>query len=212
MYSTSLFYIKGAIPIPISTGIYTCKTCNENFEAKSDAFYSCSCGASEIKPEDTSYYSYYYRNGNGVVVVSGETHYHPDEFVHLNEKEQALYDEIKRIKSETGYKYYIHEFTEPGKNGEHFLSSVTISIDKSQSTYSSGVNTLKLSLNLCKSKYSTVSQDIEERLERFLSLMKQIEDETLDLSKTSKMSVLAEELGLGESQQQVQEYDYTFYV
>lgn len=198
--------------MPISTGIYTCKSCNENFEAKSDAFYKCPCGASEIQPNDSSYSGYSYRNGNRVIVVSGETYYNQEEFIQFSETEQALYDEIKRIKSETGYKYYIHEFTEPGKNGERFLSSVTISTDKSQSTYSSGMNTLKLHLNLCKSKYSTVSQKIEERLERFLSLMKQIEDKTLDLSKTSKMSELAEELGLGESQQQVQEYDYTFHV
>lgn len=198
--------------MPISTGIYTCKSCNENFEAKSDTFYKCPCGASEIKPSDTSYSGYTYRNGNTVIVVSGETHYQQEEFVTLSEKAQEIYNEIKRIKSETEYKYYLHEFTEPGKNGERFLSSVSISTDKFQSSHSSGMNTLKLYLNFCKSKYSAVSQNIEERLERFLSLMNQIEDGTLDLSKTDKMSNLAEELGMHESQQQVQEYDYTFHV
>lgn len=198
--------------MPISTGIYTCKTCNENFEAKSDSFYKCPCGASEIQPNDSSYSGYSYRNGNTVIVVSGETYYHQEEFVVLSEKEQEIYDEIKRIKSETGYKYYLHEFTESGRNGEQFLSRVKISTDKFQRSHSSGMNTLELNLNFCKSRYSTASQNIEERLERFLSLMKQIEDETLDLSKTSKMSELAEELGMRETQQQVQEYDYTFHV
>jgi hypothetical protein len=198
--------------MPISTGIYTCKTCNENFEAKSDAFYSCPCGASEIQPNAIFNSGYTYRNGNTVIVVSAETHYNQDEFIHLSERAQELYDEIKRIKSETGYKYYMHEVTEPGENGEHFLSNVTISIDKSQSSYRSGMNTLKLYLNLCISNSSAVSQNIEERLERFLSLMTQIENGTLDLSKISRMSELAEELGMEESKQQVHEYDYTFHV
>lgn len=197
--------------MPISIGTYTCKTCNENFEAKSDKYYACPCGASEIKPTDTFHSMYSYKHENTVEVVDGNTYYIPDEFIQLSEKAQTAYDEIKRIHAETGYKYMLHEYTVKGENGETFLKKVDVSINQTQQHSRSAYNALKLHLNLEKSRRAD-TQDIEKRLELYLSFMKQIEDETLDISQTFKMSELSEELGLDQSREQVDEYDYTFYV
>lgn len=197
--------------MPISEGIYKCHSCHEKFNAKSDRFYSCSCGESEIKPHDSFYAGYSYQNGNRVEVIEGRTYYLPDEFEPLSEKGQSILNEIKLIADQSKNTYFVRESTEKGENGERFLSSIYINLDESQSLYSSGVNTLSLDLNLCRGNYA-VSSRIEERLARFLSFMKQMEDGSLDLSKTSQMTKLAEDHGLGESQQQVQEYNYTFHV
>lgn len=176
--------------MPITNGTYQCNICEQPFKASSDDFYSCPCGESIIKPSDTGYS---YKNGNRVRAIEGETYYLPEELVTLSEKEQAIYDEIKRIKAETGHKYYIHEFTFPGKNDETFLGKIIVNVDQYQSFYGSGTNTLQLTLNLQNNRYSSVSTNIEERLERFLTFMTQIEDKTLDLGKTGSMKQLAEE-------------------
>lgn len=198
--------------MPITNGTYQCNICDKPFQASSDDFYSCPCGESTIKPSDTHYTGYTYKEGTSAQPIEGETYYLPEEFITLSEKAQAIYDEIKRIQAETGYRYFLHEQHYRGKNDEKFLSGIHISVDECQSLYSSGTNTLKLSLNLHQSRYSTASTRIEERLEQFLNLMKQIEGKTLDLSKVGKLRQLAEELDMEEHSEQVHEYNYTFYL
>lgn len=199
--------------MPISEGVYQCLTCDDSFNAKSDGFYSCSCGASEIKPSDFHYTGYSYKNGNTVNVIEGKTYSLPEEFITLNERSQKLYDEIKQIKADTNYKYNIFEMFEDGFNeGDKYLKTISISTTDSHSRYSSGSNTLDLSINLHSSKDLNKVNEIEERLERFLDFMKRIESGQLDLSKISEMQKLADEFDLDEYKEQVEEYDYKYYV
>jgi len=194
--------------MPVHEGKYRCLKCDDVFEARNGNYTKCKCGESEIEP---SWCGYSYRNGNRVECIDSKTYYLEDEFIKLSDEPQAIYDEIKKIKEETGYKYHIFEMHETGVNGERYLSNINLEYDVSLSTYTSERNTLKLSIGLERRDYFGEG-NIESRLKRFLDYMKQIESEELDFSKRKNAKDLADKDNLDWDREPTGEYNYTFYV
>mgnify|MGYP005830806449 CR=1 FL=1 len=197
--------------MPKAVAIYRCNLCKKPFEGKSDRFYTCPCGKTEIKLHDWTHRGYTYKNDYTADLIEGKSYYLPEEFVTLSDKAQATLDEIKRIEAESKQSGYIHvhEMTEKGESGERYLSNINLEVFRDQSRYQSGINRLALRLNLNR-KEGMFNHDIEERLERFLSYLKQIEDGSLNLSGTADMRKIAENTDMYETKEQVLQYDYTW--
>lgn len=194
--------------MPVTEGKYQCRICDDIFEAKSGKFTKCKCGQSEIEPSN---FGYSYRNGNRVNEIEQNTYYLEDEFVKLPEDILAIYNEIKQIKEDTGYKYSLMEMTDKGKNGEKYLSNIIISYDDRVHSYSSELNTIKFSMSLKKNEYKG-DENTRNRLQRLLEMMKKIESNELDISQRSKMIELAEEERIDYREEPTGETNYTFYL
>lgn len=194
--------------MPVHEGTYKCLKCEDVFEAKSGSYTKCKCGESEIEP---NYFGYRYRNHNQVEVINSRTYHLEEEFLKLSDEAQAIYEEIKQIKKDTGYKYYLFEMHETGENGEQYLYNINIEYNASVSRYTSEMNSLKLTINLKKRDYFN-DGDIESRLKRFLGYMKAIESEELDFSKRKIAFELAEKDGLDYREEPTGDVNYDFYV
>lgn len=193
--------------MPVTEGKYQCKICDDIFEAKSGSYSKCKCGESEVEP---TYWGYSYKNQKQVNVIEQNSYHLEDEYVKLPEDIQEIYDEIKKIKDANGYKYFLYERTDDGKNGEKYLSNINISYDQSVSTYSSERNSISLSLSLRKDRYKS-DEITKERLQQFLKLMKEIESEKIDLSNRVKLYELAEEQGIDYQEESTGETNLTLY-
>lgn len=198
--------------MPVHEGTYKCLKCEDVFEAKggidNDSYTKCKCGESEIKP---TYFGYSYRNGNRVEEINRNTYYLEEEFIKLSDEAQAIYEEIKQIKKDTGYKYYMFEMHETGRNGEQYLSHISLEYNASVSRYTSEMNSLKLTITLKKRDYFNEG-DIASRLKRFLGYMKAIESEELDFSKRKIAFELAEKDDLDYREEPTGDVNYNFYV
>ncbi|UUV46543.1 hypothetical protein [Bacillus phage vB_BanS-Thrax3] len=195
--------------MPVHKGTYKCLQCEDIFEAVNDGYTKCKCGESEIEPNS---FGYSYRNGNKVEVIDSETYYLEDDFIKLSDEAKAIYEEIKKIKKETGYKYYVFEMHEKGKDGEQYLYYISLEYNASVSRYTSETNSLKLTINLKKRDYFGEGDNIESRLKRFLGYMKAIESEELDFSKRADVFELAEKDGLDYREEPTGDVNYNFYV
>lgn len=193
--------------MPVTEGKYQCRKCEDEFEAKSDKFYTCKCGMSEIKP---SKYSYTYKNGNTVDTISQNTYYLEDEFVKLPEDVQKIYDKIKEIKEANGYKYYMHEMFETGRNGEKYLDTVIIEYQETISNYTHEANMIKLVLEFKKENSDSIDV-IKDRLRSFLDMMQKVENNEIDISKRSKMIDFANEQNIDYRKESTEEFNYIFY-
>lgn len=194
--------------MPVTEGKYQCKLCDDVFEAKSDGFTKCKCEKSEIKPGQ---FSYTYKNGNKVNIIEQHTYYLENEFVKLPDDIQEILDEIKKIKTATGYKYYLHEMTDKGKNGERYLSQINLSYSEPVSDYSSEKNEIELTLYLDKKGYRG-DENARFRLQRFLNMMKKIESGELQISNRSEMVEIADKEDIGYRGESTGDMNYTFYL
>lgn len=194
--------------MPVTEGKYQCRLCDDIFEAKSDDFYKCKCGKSEIKPSE---YSYTYKNGNRINEIKSITYYLEEEFIKLPDDIQRIYDEIKSIKQATGYKYYLYEMTRNGKNKEKYIMQISISHKVGINRWNSEQNEISLTLNLRKGEYQG-DEITRNRLKRFLDMMKKIESGEFDISKRSELIEMAENEGIYYSKESTDEYNYTFHI
>lgn len=195
--------------MPITEGNYKCKLCGDEFFATSEysQFTKCQCGESEIQP---SWIGYSYKNGNKVDTIDQKTYYLKNEFVEMNDELKSIYDKIKKIKGDTGYKYFLHEFYEKGKNDEKYLCRIDISIQESVSLYSSETNRVSLIVNLKKEDYQGDDRT-KERMLKFLKFMESVENNEMDVSKRSRLLKFSEDQDIYWSREQLEEYDYSFY-
>lgn len=194
--------------MPVAEGKYQCKICDDIFEAKSGEFSKCACGKSEVEP---TYWGYSYRNQNQVNVIEQNNYHLEEEFVKLPDDIQKIYDEIKQIKEANGYKYFLHEITDKGKNGEKYLSKIHITHDQYVGNYSHERNSIELNIYLDKNDYKG-DEITRERLQRFLDFMKDIESGKMDLSNRGKMIKLAEENDIYHSEEPTGDTNVTFYL
>lgn len=194
--------------MPITEGKYQCKICEDIFEAKSGSFTKCKCGQSEIEPR---YFGYSYKNGNEVIRIEEKSYHIEEEFVKLPEDIQKIYNEIKQIKDANGFKYFLHEMTDTGKDGERYLSKIHITHDEWIGNHSHERNSIELNVNLTKKDYQG-DEKTRSRLQRFLNFMKAIESGELDLSKRKKMVELAEDEGIYYTEEPTGDTNVTFYI
>lgn len=193
--------------MPVIEGKFQCRICEDIFEAKSGTFTKCKCGESEIEPCS---FGYSYRKNNEVNSLERNEYYLEDEFVKLPEDINAIYNEIKKIKEDNGYKYYLHEYTRKGKNGEKFLDQISITYGEFVSTYSNERNEVSFNLRLSKDKYQG-DEVTKKRMNKFLNFMKSIENKDVDLTKRSKLYELAEKEDIDHHEEPTGETNVTFY-
>jgi hypothetical protein len=193
--------------MPVVEGRYQCRLCEDVFEAVSGSFSKCKCGESEIEP---SSFGYSYRNGNSVDTVERIKYYLKEEFVTFPEDIQTIYNEIKGIVETNGYKYYLHEMKDSGKNGEEFLSQIILTYGEFVREYSSEQNEIRLSVSLSKEDYKG-DEITKKRLSRFLNLMRSIEAGEFDVAKRTKMYDLAEQENIYFREEPTGETNVTFY-
>jgi uncharacterized LabA/DUF88 family protein len=194
--------------MPVTEGKYQCTHCDDIFSATSGTYTKCKCGESEIDPH---YFGYSYKNGNKVKTIESNSYYLEDEFVKLAEDIEVIYNEIKQIKEANGYKYYLYEMTEKGKDGERFLSQINLEYSESVSKYSREKNEISLTIRLKEEDYKG-GETTKVRLQRFLSFMKSIEAGEIDISKRSDMIKLADKEDIYYTEEPTGDTDYTFYL
>lgn len=193
--------------MPVIEGKYQCKLCDDIFEAKSDGFYKCNCGKSEVEP---SLFGYSYKNGNRVNTIDQNSYYLKEEFVKFPDDVQKIYEEIKQIKEVNGYKYHLFEMTDTGKDGEKFLSNISFSYSEF-ANFSSEKNEISFGLSLRKEDYIG-DERAKLRLQRLLDIIKQIEAEELNISKRSEMVKMADEQHFDYREEPTGETNFTFYL
>ncbi|MDX5884954.1 hypothetical protein [Bacillus cereus group sp. BfR-BA-00999] len=194
--------------MPVHEGKYQCLKCEDVFEAKSGSYTKCKCKESEIEP---NYFGYSYRNGNRVETIEHKTYYLEDEFAKLPDDAQEIYQEIKDIKEQTGYQYYLFEMHETGKEGERYLSQINLEHNVPVSLYTSERNTISLTIQLRKRDYRG-DEITKARLEKFLNYMKLIESNELDASNRRKLFDIAKKDDLEYREEPTGDVNYTFYL
>lgn len=194
--------------MPITKGLYKCNYCEDEFECDSTMFYKCKCEKSEIKLSQLGF-GYSYKDDTCVTRLNDDTFYYKEDFTHLTSEEEKILSEIQKIKDETGYKYHLSKVFSKSVNGEKYLSSLWITYDCSVSNYTSELNKLELHIDL-DSRYN--NSDIKDRLGKFLSIMKAIENKELDFSKRKDLIKFAENKDVGFYKESTNEFDYIFTV
>lgn len=193
--------------MPITEGKYKCLICEDEFDATSGSYTKCECGESEIEP---SMFGYSYKNSNKVKTLNQETYYLEEEFVKLDDECQKLLAKIKEI-TDGDYCFSYYDGYENGRNDEKFLNYVHMSYSSSTSDYSAEYNYLKLNIELKKERQYK-DDSIESRLRKFLDYLEKMKSGELDFKSRTGMIDLAEKDDLEYRAEQLEEYDYKFYI
>lgn len=200
--------------MPTTIGTYQCRTCDAEFEAKSDSYYTCPCGASEIKPEGMKYT---FRNGNLVDTITKRTYYDPRELLTLSEKAAALYDEIKSIEeNDRNIDCHTMDFHEYDSDKNPLLSTIYLTMSDFQSNGYLATNEIETRISLevrggihaDQNDRDKQMQSIEDRLTQFLGIMHKIKAGELRLGSVKQMQAL----DLEETAEQIKVYNHTFYI
>lgn len=205
--------------MPVTTGLYKCRTCGEEFKGVSGKGYgeydSCSCGDSMIQVDPVSGYSYR-SDTNLVDILESDTVWSKEDFVEVTEKAQEYLTELERIKAEAELDSSLHVYKsyKKGENGQEYLDYLSITYGQFQSLGSSlAQNEVSLIIRFTKMYgNSTTPKEVEERLGNLLNIMNKVESGELDVSSSSQFEEIAVDMQLEVSAQQLEEYDYTMHV
>lgn len=200
--------------MPTTIGTYRCRTCDAEFEAKSDSYYTCPCGSSEIKPKGIGYS---FTNGNRVDIIDSHTYYDPRELLTLSEKATALYDEIKSIEeNDRNIDCHTMDFHEYDSDRNPLLSTIYLTMSDFQSNGYLATNEIDTRIPLeveggidaDQNDRDKQMQSIEDRLTQFLGIMHKIKAGDLRLGSVKQMQAL----DLEETAEQIKVYNHTFYI
>lgn len=168
--------------MPVCEGVYKCNYCEDEFRVNDKQITKCKCGKTEIQ---ISRYGYSYAKRSSVTEIEHNFYYIKDDFTKFTEDEQGIYNKIKEIKEKNGYKYFLYEGFERGKNNEKYLSDVVFDRSDYNGNNDTEANKIEMRLSLRKNDYKYNKNRILEKLTKLLEVVELIENDK-DFLKTRK--------------------------
>jgi len=166
----------------VCEGVYKCNYCEDEFIVSDQRYTKCGCSKSEIQ---ISRFGYSYISGSSVTKIEQKFYYTEDDFIKFTDAEQEIYNKIKEIKENNGYKYFLYEMFDVGKNNEKYLSNIIFDRSDYNVNNDAESNKIEMRLSLKKDDYKYSENRILEKLTKLLEVVELIEYDK-DFLKTRK--------------------------
>ena len=191
--------------MPVTEAKFKCKVCNDIFDATSNEYASCKCGESVVLP---SQYSTSYKGSANFERLEANTYYFEEDFFILKGNLKDKYNRIVELSKSLNF--HCWESTDKGKNGETYLSTISINRSESVSRYSSESNEVTLYFRLNKEYSNPSEKELNMRFDKFIEFLHMVKNGEIELKDRSKLLNVAEEKDVYWSREQIEEYDYSF--